>query len=64
MRLKSSDELDNTQGKLSELLKLIEKKEQTPTNSPAYHASLDSMRKTAQKLRAEINEYEAAHQPS
>ena len=64
MKLKNGRELENSQRKRSELLRLIQKKEQSPSTSPASHLSLDSMKRMAQRLRAEIDEYERARQPS
>ncbi|MGD0770523.1 MAG: hypothetical protein ABSB42_20245 [Tepidisphaeraceae bacterium] len=64
MRLKDDRERNNSQRKLGELLKLIEKKEQSSMRSAAYEISLESMKVMANRLRAEIEEYERAHQPS
>lgn len=62
MKLKDDLELANTQRKLAELQTLIEKREQSSGDSPAHELSLESMRRFAEKLRAEIKEYERAHQ--
>jgi hypothetical protein len=64
MRLKTDIEFDNSQRKLNELLKLIEKRERSPKRSAAYEISLESMKLMANRLRAEIEEYERAHQTS
>lgn len=63
-RLKNEQELQNTRRKLSRLLELIAKKEQSPTGSQASDMSTESMKRFAAQLRAEIEEYEQAHQPS
>jgi hypothetical protein len=63
-RLKNEQELQNTRRKLSRLLELIAKKEQFPTGSHASEISMESMKRFAAQLRAEIEEYEQAHQPS
>ena len=64
MKLKSDREFDNSQRKLNELLKLIEKKERSPMHSAAREISLESMKLMANRLRAEVEEYERAHQTS
>jgi hypothetical protein len=64
MRLKNDREFNNSQRKLGELLKLIEKKEQSSMRSAAYEISLESMKLMANRLRAEVEEYERAHQTS
>jgi hypothetical protein len=63
MTLKNEHELQNSQRKLAELLKLIELKQSSPTTSAAHELSLDSMKKMAQRIRAEIDDYERAGQP-
>ncbi len=62
MKLTSDLQLANTQRKLAELEKLILKREQSSGDSPAHELSLESMRRFAGKLRAEIEEYEKSHQ--
>ena len=62
MKLKDDVELANTQRKLAELERLIEKREQTRDDAPARELSLESMRRFAGKLRTEIVEYEKSHQ--
>ena len=62
MKLKSELELTNTQRKLAELEKVIQKREQLPDDSPVHELSLKSMRRFAGKLRTEIEEYEKSHQ--
>ena len=62
MILASEIELANTQRKLSELEKLIMKREHFPSDSEAHELSLESMRRFAHKLRAEIDEYQCSHQ--
>lgn len=64
MKLQNERELQNTQRKLSLLMELIEHKEESPTESPAYEWSLESLKRFAAQLRSEIEEYERAHQPS
>jgi hypothetical protein len=62
MRIKSENEFDNSQRKLSSLLKLIEKKERSSPDSAARELSLESMRMMAKKIQTELQEYERAHQ--
>ena len=62
MTLQNDRQLSNTRGKLMELEALIAKKEANPTGSQAYELSLRSMRRLAQQLRAEIEEYQRSHQ--
>ncbi|MGA2442177.1 MAG: hypothetical protein ABSH08_14580 [Tepidisphaeraceae bacterium] len=64
MRLKDDRERNNSQRKLNELLRLIEKKERSSMRSAAYEMSLESMKVMANRLRAEVEEYERAHQVS
>jgi hypothetical protein len=64
MRLKNDQELKNTKRKLSGLLEVIEQDERTPNDLPGRELSLRSLRRFAEKLRLEIEEYEQAHQPS
>jgi len=64
MRLKSDLELENSQRKLTALLKRIEAKERAPSGSQAHGLSLESMKLMAKRLRAEVEEYERAHQTS
>ena len=62
--MKLRNETALSQRKLTELLKLIEKKQELPAATPAHKLSLDSMRRMAERLRSEIEEYEKARQPS
>jgi len=62
MRLKSDREFENSQRKLTELLKRIEAKERAESRSQAHELSLESMKLMAKRLRAEVEEYERAHQ--
>ena len=62
MRLKNDNQLLNTQRKLADLEKLIREEEQLVKKPPAHELSLKTMRRFAEKLRAEIVEYEQAHQ--
>jgi hypothetical protein len=64
MRLKNDREFNNSQRKLNELLRLIESKERSSIRSAAYEISLESMKLMANRLRAEVEEYERAHQTS
>lgn len=64
MKLQNEIELENTRRKLAELQAMISTKENSPTRGPAYEISLESMRALAQKLEAEIAEYQRAHQPA
>jgi hypothetical protein len=64
MKLKSDREVENSQRKLAELLKRIEAKERVQSPSQAHALSLESMKHMANRLRAEIEEYERAHQTS
>ncbi len=62
MKLKDDIELANTQRKLADLEVLIRKRESSREKPPGHELSLLSMRRFAEKLRAEILEYEQAHQ--
>jgi len=62
MRLKNETQLLNTQRKLAGLEKLIREEEKLREKPPAHELSLKTMRRFAEKLRAEISEYEQAHQ--
>jgi hypothetical protein len=62
MRLQNETELENTRRKLAALTSLILKKEQSAPMTPAADWSLETMRAAARQLRAEIEEYERAHQ--
>jgi hypothetical protein len=62
MKLKTDVEAANTQRKLAELEKLIQKRERSTGDAPAHELSLESMRRFAKKLRSEIEEYERSHQ--
>ena len=64
MRLKNEHELHNSQRKLAELLRLIEAKQNSPADSAAHQLSLDSMKRMAERIRSEIEEYERTGQPS
>jgi hypothetical protein len=59
---KNDLELTNTQRKLTELERLIQKREQSTGDSPAQKLSLGSMRRFACKLRADIDQYTKLHQ--
>lgn len=62
MKLSNERQLKNTVRKLSTLQSLIDRKEASGLPSAAKEMSVKSMKKMAAKLRAEINEYERAHQ--
>ena len=64
MRLKNDLELQTSRQKLALLMEAIEKKEQSTDRGPGYQWSLDSIRRLADQIRGEIEEYEQAHQPS
>jgi hypothetical protein len=64
MRLKNDREFENSQRKLTELLKRIDAKERAQSLSQAHALSLESMRFMAKRLRTEVEEYERAHQTS
>ena len=64
MRLTNERELQNSQRKLAELLRLIEAKQDSAPVSAAHQLSLDSMKKMTQRIRAEIEEYQRTGQPS
>lgn len=62
MKLQNEVELQNTRRKLSALEELLAAKEKANERSSAHEFSLQGMKATAQKLRAEIEEYERSHQ--
>lgn len=62
MKLANDKELENTRRKLFELEALMADKEAAVVKGPAHDAALRGMRRFADKLRAEITEYEQAHQ--
>lgn len=62
MKLTDQNQLENTRRKLSGLLALIEQKERDTVRHPAYRDSLKTMKRFADKLRAEIEEYEQSRQ--
>ena len=62
MKLANENELENTRRKLCGLLSLIENKERDTVRHPAYQDSLKTMNRFADKLRAEIEEYEQSRQ--
>lgn len=62
VKLTDENQLENTRRKLSGLLALIEHKERDTVRHPAHRDSLKSMKRFADKLRAEIEEYEKRHQ--
>ena len=64
MRLKNDQELHTSRQKLKLLLEAIEEKEQATDRGPGYQWSLGSIRRLADQIRGEIEEYEQAHQPS
>jgi hypothetical protein len=62
MKLTDENQLENTRRKLAGLLALIDKKEDATIRHPAHEDSVRSMKRFADKLRAEIEEYEQSHQ--
>jgi len=62
MKLTNETQLENTRRKLAGLLRLIDKEEQETVGHPAHDISLRSLKRFADKLRAEIEEYEQSHQ--
>lgn len=62
MKLQNEIELQNTRRKLSALEELIAAKTNSSDVSAARKIALQGMKSTAQKLRAEIEEYERTHQ--
>ncbi|MCY2950721.1 MAG: hypothetical protein NTU53_01940 [Planctomycetota bacterium] len=62
MKLQNEQELENTRRKLTELEALIARNAGKPNRTPISDLSLQSMKQMATKLRAEILEYEQAHQ--
>ena len=62
MKLTDENELENTRRKLTGLLALIEYKERDTVRHPAHRDSLKSMKRFADKLHTEIEEYEQSRQ--
>ena len=62
MKLQNDVELENTRRKLAALKSLMQSKEGSASGSPATDWSLESMRRFAMQLQAEVEEYERAHQ--
>ena len=62
MKLTDENQVQNTRRKLTGLLALIDKKEHASEPHPARADSLRSMKRFADKLLAEIHEYEQSHQ--
>ena len=62
MKLTDQNQVENTRRKLSGLLALIEDQERDTAGHPAHRDSLMTMKRFADKLRAEIEEYEQSHQ--
>jgi|SRR5579884_1636738 len=58
MRLKNEQELVNSKRKLALLREHIERKERSPSDSPGYEWSLESLRSFADKMNSEILDYE------
>jgi hypothetical protein len=61
MKLQNDIELENTRRKLSRLRQLISQKERA-AHSAGHDISVESMKAMAEKLVAEIHEYERTHQ--
>ncbi len=62
MKLRNEIELQNTRRKLAALEDLISAKELKAEVTSSREFSLQGMKTTAQKLRAEIEEYVRTHQ--
>jgi hypothetical protein len=63
MKLQNEIELQNTRRKLAALEELMAAKDnEAPAAPAARQLTLQSMKSMAQKLRAEIEEYERTHQ--
>jgi hypothetical protein len=62
MKLRTELELENSRRKLADLERLIQRREESSGSDAAHDLSLESMRHFAVKLRAEIAEYQIAHQ--
>ncbi len=58
MRLTSDQQVRNTRMKLEGIEKLIADKIASPDRGPAYEACLHTLRRWADKLRKEIEEYQ------